>query len=143
VRGVFLGTKIAGQAIIAGGAGGAIINIASVSGLGGSRFTSAYTASKHAVLGLTKVAALEFARNGIRINAVCPAPTATDMVFNLEKSLSPDDPEAVRKRLAASIPMGRYGEPSEIAAAVAFLASADASFMTGSAMLLDGGLQAG
>ena len=143
VRGVFLGTKIAGQAIVAGGAGGSIINIASVSGLGGSRFTCAYTASKHAVLGLTKVAALEFAREGVRVNAVCPALTATEMVFNLEKTLSPGDSEVVRKRLAGSIPMGRYGEPAEIAAAVSFLASADASFMTGSAMLLDGGLQAG
>lgn len=143
VRGVFLGTKFGAQAILAGGAGGAIINIASVSGLGGSRRTCAYTASKHAVLGLTKVAALEYAGAGLRINAVCPAPTATEMVFNLEKTLSPDDPEAARKRLAGGIPMGRYGEPSEIAAAVSFLASGDASFMTGSAMLLDGGLVAG
>jgi NAD(P)-dependent dehydrogenase (short-subunit alcohol dehydrogenase family) len=78
----------------------------------------------------------------IRVNAVCPAPTATDMMFNLEKTQSPDDPEAARQRFFASIPLGRYGEPAEIAAAVAFLAGSQASFITGSALTVDGGVLA-
>jgi NAD(P)-dependent dehydrogenase (short-subunit alcohol dehydrogenase family) len=140
VRGVFLGMKHASKVMLP--AGGAIINIASISGLSGSRFTMAYTASKHAVIGMTKVAALEFARQGIRVNAVCPAPIATEMVFSLERALSPDDPEDFRERFSASIPFGRYGEPAEIASVVAFLAGPNASFMTGAAVAVDGGMLA-
>ena len=139
-RSAFLGMKHAAQAMQA--RGGSIINIASVSGLSGSRFILAYTASKHAVIGMTKVAALELASYKIRVNAVCPAPTATEMMFNLERTQSPDDTNAVRQRFTDGIPLGRYGQPSEIAAAVAFLASDEASFMTGSAMTVDGGMLA-
>ena len=139
-RSVFLGMQQAGHAMQA--RGGSIINIASVSGLSGSRYILAYTASKHAVIGMTKVAALEFAPYGIRVNAVCPAPPATEMMFHLERTQAPDNPEAARQRLTAGIPLGRYGQPSEIAAAVAFLASDEASFMTGSAMTVDGGMLA-
>ena len=140
IRGVFLGIKYAAKVMQTNG--GAIINISSVSGLSGSRAILPYTASKHAVIGMTKVAALELASHGIRVNAVCPAPTATEMMFNLERTQSPDNPTAVRERFAASIPLGRYGEPSEIAAAVAFLASSESSFMTGAAVVVDGGLLA-
>jgi 3alpha(or 20beta)-hydroxysteroid dehydrogenase len=140
IRGVFLGIKHAAKVMQTNG--GAIINISSVSGLSGSRAILPYTASKHAVIGMTKVAALELASHGIRVNAVCPAPTATEMMFNLERTQSPDNPTAVRERFAASIPLGRYGEPSEIAAAVAFLASSESSFMTGAAVVVDGGLLA-
>lgn len=139
-RSVFLGLKYAAKAMNA--RGGAIINIASVSGLSGSRFILAYTASKHAVIGMTKVAALELAPQGIRVNAVCPAPTATNMTLDLERTLSPADPAAARLRLAAGIPLGRYGEPDEIAAVVAFLAGPNASFMTGAAVTVDGGMLA-
>jgi 3alpha(or 20beta)-hydroxysteroid dehydrogenase len=140
VRGVYLGMKYAGQAMR--GTGGAIVNIASVSGLSGSRNIMAYTASKHAVVGMTKNAALELAPHGIRVNAVCPAPTATDMVRRLEDTLAPDNPLAVRQRLQESIPLQRYGEPHEIAAAVAFLAGPQASFITGAALTVDGGMLA-
>lgn len=139
-RGVFLGMQAAGRLMQVHG--GAIINIASVSGLSGSRFILPYTASKHAVIGMTKVAALEFAPYRIRVNAVCPAPTATEMMFNLERTQSPQNPEAVRQRFAESIPLGRYGQPAEIAAVVAFLAGPDASFMTGAAVTVDGGMLA-
>ncbi len=139
-RGTFLGLKYGGAAMRAHG--GAIINIASVSGLSGSRNIAPYTASKHAVVGLTKVAALEFAAHKIRVNAVCPSPTATEMMATLERTLAPSNPEAVRERFHASIPLGRYGEPTEIAALVAFLASDEAQFITGAALNIDGGMLA-
>jgi 3alpha(or 20beta)-hydroxysteroid dehydrogenase len=138
-RSVFLGMKHVARAMQAGGS---IVNIASVSGLSGSRGILPYTASKHAVIGMTKVAALELAAMRIRVNAVCPAPTNTDMMSTLELTLAPTDPESVRQRFFAGIPMGRYGEPAEIAAVVAFLAGAQSSFMTGSAVVVDGGMLA-
>lgn len=139
-RGVFLGLKHGARAMMA--RGGAIVNVSSVSGIGGGRFTVAYTASKHAVVGMTKLAAVELASSGIRVNAVCPAPTATEMVFSMERSVSPESPDAVRKGMTRLIPMGRYGEPSEIAQLIVFLASDASSFMTGTAIPIDGGLKA-
>jgi NAD(P)-dependent dehydrogenase (short-subunit alcohol dehydrogenase family) len=139
-RSIFIGMQHAGRAMREHG--GSIVNIASVSGLSGSRSIMGYTASKHAVIGMTKVAALEYAQYRIRVNAVCPAPTATDMIFTLERTLAPDNPEAVRQRFAESIPLGRYGQPAEIAAAVAFLAGDQASFITGAALTVDGGMLA-
>jgi NAD(P)-dependent dehydrogenase (short-subunit alcohol dehydrogenase family) len=99
-------------------------------------------ASKHAVVGMTKLAAVELATSGIRVNAVCPAPTSTEMVFSMERSLSPADPEAVRRGMTRMIPMGRYAEPGEIAQLILFLASDASSFMTGTAIPIDGGLKA-
>lgn len=140
-RGVFLGIKHGANAMK--DSGGAIVNIASVSGIGGGRYTIAYTASKHAVVGMTKLAAAELAPLRIRVNAVCPSPTATEMMFSMERSRSPaDDPDAVRRGMTRLIPMGRYGEPDEIAAAVLFLASDAASFITGAVVPVDGGLKA-
>ncbi len=139
-RGVFLGLKHGARAI--GAHGGAIVNVSSVSGIGGGRFTIAYTASKHAVVGMTKLAAVELARTGIRVNAVCPAPTSTEMVFSMERFMSPGDPEAVRRGMTRMIPMGRYAEPGEIAQLIVFLASDASSFMTGTAIPIDGGLKA-
>ncbi len=141
-RGVYLGTKHAARAMKAGGRGGAIVNLSSVSGLGGGRFTVAYTASKHAVVGMTKLAASELAPHRIRVNAVCPAPTSTEMMFEMERTQSPADPELVRRAMTRMIPLGRYGEPGEIAAAVCFLASDAASFISGAALPVDGGLKA-
>jgi 3alpha(or 20beta)-hydroxysteroid dehydrogenase len=139
-RGVFLGMKYAGQAMKS--TGGAIVNISSVSGIGGGRYVIAYTASKHAVVGMTKLAAAELAAFKIRVNALCPAPTATEMMFEMERSQSPDDPDAIRRGMSRMIPLGRYGEPDEIANAILFLASDAASFITGTAIPIDGGLKA-
>lgn len=139
-RGVFLGMKYVGQVMKA--AGGAIVNISSVSGIGGGRYVIAYTASKHAVVGMTKLAAAELAQFKIRVNALCPAPTATEMMFEMERSQSPADPDAIRRGMSRMIPLGRYGEPEEIANAILFLASDAASFITGTAIPIDGGLKA-
>ena len=139
-RGVYLGLKHAARAMKAGG--GSIVNLSSVSGLGGGRFTVAYTASKHAVVGMTKLAAAELAPLRIRVNAVCPAPTSTEMMFEMERTQSPADPEIVRRAMTRMIPLGRYGEPEEIATAVCFLASDAASFISGAALPVDGALKA-
>jgi 3alpha(or 20beta)-hydroxysteroid dehydrogenase len=143
-RGVFLGLKHGARAMKdnSAPAGGAIVNLSSVSGLGGGRFTIAYTASKHAVVGMTKLAATELAPSGIRVNAVCPAPTSTEMMFSMERTQSPADPDIVRRGMTRMIPMGRYGEPEEIAAVVLFLISDASSFMTGAAVPVDGGVKA-
>ena len=138
-RGTFLGMKAAATAMRAAGRAGAIVNIASVSGIGGGRGVIGYSASKHAVVGMTKVAAAELAAHGIRVNAVCPAPTATEMMFDLERR---GEPGAVRERFAEMIPLGRFGTPEEIAATIAFLASDDAAFVTGATLAVDGGILA-
>ncbi len=117
---------------------GAIVNVASVAGVTGFARHSAYSASKHGVVGITKVAALEYARKGIRVNAVCPGFTRTPMV---EEMLQ--ERPGLEQRLEARIPVGRFGTPEEIASSILYLCSDAASFITGHAMLLDGGLTAG
>ena len=114
---------------------GAIVNTASVAGLVGFQGLSAYVASKHGVVGLTKTAALEYAKSGIRINAVCPGVIQTPMVERLFQS-SPQAGEAI----AAMEPVGRLGKPEEIAEAAVWLCSDAASFVTGLPMAVDGGL---
>jgi NAD(P)-dependent dehydrogenase (short-subunit alcohol dehydrogenase family) len=116
--------------------GGTIVNTASAAGLVGSRGTSAYVASKHGVVGLTKTAALEYAKQEIRVNCVCPGAIQTPMT---ERAWS--DPER-RARVISSEPVGRIGNPEEIAEAVVWLCSDAASFVTGHAMSVDGGLVA-
>lgn len=141
VRGVFLGIQHAGKAMKARGKG-AIVNTSSIVGFTGGRNINAYTASKHAVIGLTKAAAVELAPFNIRVNAVCPSPTATEMMFKLERELAPDNPESIRAAFAGNSPMNRYGEPGEVAAAVAWLCSDGASYVTGTAIPIDGGMVA-
>jgi NAD(P)-dependent dehydrogenase (short-subunit alcohol dehydrogenase family) len=114
--------------------GGAIVNVASAAGLVGFRYNSAYAASKHGVIGLTRSAALEYARKGIRVNAVCPGFTQTPMVEAME-TLNPKMTEATIN----AIPMRRLGTPEEIAQSVLWLCSDASSFVTGHALAIDGG----
>jgi NAD(P)-dependent dehydrogenase (short-subunit alcohol dehydrogenase family) len=116
---------------------GVIINCSSVAGLVGFAGLPAYVASKHGVIGLTKTTALEYAKLGIRVNAVCPGIIETPMMDRL----SGNDLEAIA-RFSALEPMGRYGQPEEIANAVLWMCSDEASFLTGHAMAVDGGFVA-
>src|SRR5882757_1878786 len=122
LKGVFLGLRHVLPQMIRQGCG-AVVNTASVAGLVGTPGMSAYVASKHAVLGLTKAAAGEVARQGIRVNAVCPGPVDTRMIHSLEEQLSPGNPKAVEARYQASLPTGRYTTVEEIANMVLFLCS--------------------
>ena len=141
VKGVWLGIRSV-VPIMRQNGGGAIVNTASTAGLGGTPGLAAYGASKHAVVGLTKTAAIEFAPDGIRTNAVCPSPIETRMMWSLERGLNADHPEEVRQRMLMSIPLGRYGQPGEVAALAAFLCSEDASFINGGIYPVDGGSKA-
>lgn len=136
LKGVWLCMKSEIPPMLAQGSG-AIVNTASVAGLSGARGLSAYAASKHAVVGLTRTAALEYARAGLRINAVCPGWVRTPMVESA--FVTRPDLEA---QLSMSEPMGRIGAPEEVAEAVLWLCSDAAAFVTGHAMVVDGGLMA-
>jgi len=137
LKGVWLSLKYELRQMIQQGTGGAIVNMSSIAGHIGSAGAATYCASKHGVLGLTKSAALESAKYGIRINAVCPAVVETPMADRLF-----DAPE-VNKRVLAQHPIGRFGKSSEIAEAVLWMCSDRASFMTGQSLTLDGGFLAG
>ena len=137
LKGVWLCLKYEIQQMLKQGGGGAIVNMASVAGLMGSAGAATYCASKHGVMGLTKSAALETARNGIRINVVCPAVIETPMGERLF-----GEPEA-RKFALGLHPIGRFGTPMEVAEAVLWMCSDRASFMTGQSLVLDGGFLAG
>jgi NAD(P)-dependent dehydrogenase (short-subunit alcohol dehydrogenase family) len=136
VKGVWLCLKYEIQQMLKNG-GGAIVNMASISGLMGGSGVATYSASKHAVMGLTKSAALETADKGIRVNAVCPAVIETPMGDRLFGA-----PE-VRERVMRFHPIGRFGTPREVAEAVLWMCSDRASFMTGHSIVLDGGFLAG
>jgi NAD(P)-dependent dehydrogenase (short-subunit alcohol dehydrogenase family) len=134
VTGVFLCMKYELREMLRTG-GGTIVNTASITGLIGWRGAPAYSASKHAVVGLTQTAALEYARKGIRINAVCPGVITTPM----GERVASENP-ASRDKLVALHPMHRLGTPSEVAKAVLWLSSDASSFTTGHALTVDGGL---
>ncbi len=136
VKGVWLSMKYEIPQMLKNG-GGAIVNMSSVAGLIGFPGVPLYVASKHAVLGLTKSTALEYAKAGIRINAVCPGAIETDMFDRFVKNN-----EQVRDQVMAMHPIGRSGRPEEIANAVVWLCSDAASFITGQSLALDGGFTA-
>ena len=117
--------------------GGAIVNTASVAGLVGWRGGAAYSATKHAVIGLTRSASLEYARHNIRVNAVCPGVIETAMAAGLQR-----DTSGLRERLLRKHPAGRFGQAEEVAQAVVWLCSERASFTTGHALTTDGGYSA-
>ena len=138
VKGVWLGMREVAP-LMAENGGGAIVNTASIAGLQGTPTLFAYGASKHAVVGMTKSAAMTLVGQGIRVNAICPAVIDTPMGAELERGSSPDAPELAREAMKAANLMGRYGTPEEIAALVSFLCSDEASFINGGIYPIDGG----
>ena len=102
----------------------------------------AYAASKHAVLGLTRTAALELATENVRVNAICPGPIGTRMMDSIEELSGFDEPGAARELYESAVPMGRYGTPEEVAQLVCYLGSDASSFVTGAAFPIDGGVTA-
>jgi NAD(P)-dependent dehydrogenase (short-subunit alcohol dehydrogenase family) len=137
LKGVWLCLKYEIQQILKQRSGGAIVNMASVSAMIGTAGGAAYTASKHGVVGLTKSAALETARAGIRVNAVCPAVIESPMADRLYGA------PRLQKYALGLHPIGRFGKGQEVAEAVVWMCSDRASFMTGQTLVLDGGLLAG
>lgn len=138
VRGPFLCMKYAIPEMLRTG-GGCIVNVSSNQGLIGGHGVAGYAASKHALNGLTKVAAVEYASMGIRVNAVCPAGTDTDMLGKLAASMAP---EAWNARIAALYPAGRVGTAEQVSAVIRFLCSDAASHIHGAAIPVDGGFTA-
>ena len=136
VRGVALGLKHAARAMVPAGRG-SIVNLSSVAGIVGSPQHAAYGATKGAVRALTKSAAVDLGRSGIRVNSVHPAIIDTPMAaYGLQQLGRP------RERLERAYPLGRFGRPEEVAQAILFLASDEASFVTGAELVVDGGLTA-
>lgn len=132
LSGVYYGCRVAAEAIAESG-GGSIVSTASIAGLVGLGGSGPYVAAKHGVVGLTREFALLYGPRGVRVNCVCPGWIETDMTRGIM------DNEAGRRRLEQQTPLGRIGQPQDIANAVLFLASDEASFVTGTAMVVDGG----
>ncbi len=140
VKSVYLGCKYAIPSMLQQG-GGVIINTASVAGMVGIVKRASYCASKGAVIALTRQVAIEYVKQGIRVNCLCPGTVDSPWVERLLAQA--DDPGAARQALEARQPMGRLGTPEEVAAAALYLASDDAAFITGTGLILDGGWTAG
>ena len=138
VKGPFLGLRAAVPALRKRG-GGSVIITSSVAGIKGAPSLAPYVTSKHAVIGLMKSAAKEFAAEGIRVNTVNPSPVNTRMMRSIEHGLNPDQPEQAQQMMAAGIPMQRYAEAEDIANLMLFLASDESSFITGAVYMADGG----
>ena len=146
LKGLWLCLKHEIKAMQRGGdgdsAGGAIVNVASINGLSGTPTASIYSATKHAVIGLTRSAARETIARGIRINAVCPGATDTPFQHRPHLGLSASEQQARHAQLAQLIPLGRLARPEEIAAGIRWLCSAASSYVVGHALVIDGGLTA-
>ena len=142
VRGVFLGLKYV-MPVISGCGGGSIIITSSTAGIRGTNGMSAYTTSKHAVIGLMRTAALEGAELNIRINTVNPAPIDTRMMTSIEEQRGLPTGDRSNRPMAKRLPLQRYGEPEEVARLMLFLGSEDGSFCTGGVYMVDGGVSAG
>lgn len=138
VRGTYLGMKHTLPVMIRQQRG-AVVNTGSLASYTGTRMLAPYTASKHAILGLTRATALEVAREGIRINAVCPGPVDTPMLRDIEAAQAPGQADTLRQRRSASIPDGRYASPEEVANLMLYLASDLASHITGQGIQINGG----
>ncbi len=136
VRGPFLCSKYTIPAMIERGKGGSVINVSSVAGLVGLQNMSAYSAAKGAIVSLTRAMAADFAQHNIRVNCIAPGTTMTPLGKRLIEN---DTPEKLAQRLSR-YPMGRFGEPEEIARSVLYLASDDSSYTTGTCLVMDGGL---
>lgn len=139
VRGVFLGMRAVLPGMLAAGAG-SIVNTASVAGMIGLRDRAAYSASKGAVISLTRQVAVQYAGTGVRCNCLCPGTVDSPWVGRLIDAA--DDPAEARRALVARQPIGRLGRTEEVAAAALYLASDEAAFVTGTAFVIDGGLTA-
>jgi NAD(P)-dependent dehydrogenase (short-subunit alcohol dehydrogenase family) len=133
---IFLGCRAAIPLIRESG-GGAIVNLGSITGIRGIERMVAYSASKSGVISMTSSLAMDHAKDNIRVNAVCPGAIRTPMVTSLLDE--DDDPAAAEARMVAKHPIGRIAEPEEVASVIAFLASSDASFVTGMSIPVDGG----
>ena len=120
--------------------GGSVMITSSVAGLKGFAGLGAYVASKHAVIGLMRVAALENAERGIRVNTIHPGPVNNDMMRRIEKDISPEKPEGVMKGFEQMVPLARYAESEEIAQMALFLASEESKYITGCTHVVDGGM---
>ena len=138
VRGVWLGLKSTLPELGKRG-GGSIVITSSVAGINGTAGLSPYITSKHAVIGLMRSAAKEGAPQGIRVNTVNPSPVNTRMMRSLEEGFSPGDGDTMKAAMEQNIPLGRYGEPEDIANVMLFLASDESRFVTGSVYMADGG----
>lgn len=141
INGVFLGMKYVIPAMVSRG-GGSIINTSSICGIKGTLGQVAYNASKHAVVGMTRTAALEWSEKGVRVNCVTPGAIDSRMMTDFGALVSPDNTEEARKEFEATIPARRLGTPEEVATLVAFLASDGARYLTGAFYPVDGGLSA-